>query len=124
MKRRISNTSGLLFPIGIMLILLGSCTIHNVEEVFSGNCTPDKVSYSVHISPLMEEHCTRCHGGSSPVAGFKLETYSEVKLLVDAGYFPEIIQFKSGKASMPPTGKIDLCAISLIEAWVDAGAPE
>lgn len=87
------------------------------------NCTP-AVSplFSADVLPILNKKCNNCHGGSSPSAGIKLDTYPEVLKYVNNGSLMGSINHLSGFSPMPKnTGKMSQCEIDQIQNWINSG---
>ncbi len=87
-------------------------------------------TYDATIGPLLQARCGACHGGSSPVMGLDLTTYSgaikgsekgEVLLAND----PEnslLVQIQSG--AQAHFGQLNPDELALVVEWIQAGLPE
>lgn len=88
------------------------------------DCDTVNVSFLSDIKPVFDSYCFNCHSGSSPSGGLLLTDYATIS---DASLNGEVvprINHENGLPIMPPSGtKIDDCNLSLIDAWVRAGAP-
>jgi uncharacterized membrane protein len=86
---------------------------------------PDTVSYTDHIQPLLEGHCTGCHASyrqgadrnGAPV-GIDLDTYS------DAVASAERANARIQAGTMPPSGGLSDYERGLFQRWVDQGTQE
>ncbi|NNC82604.1 MAG: hypothetical protein HKN79_03430 [Flavobacteriales bacterium] len=111
----------------IVLLITGSnsCYYDIEEELYPDQfCDTTTVSsYSVKVSQILDQHCTGCHGGTSPTAGVNLETYNGVKQQVDNGSLICTITHASGCSPMPDNApKIPACDITQIQRWIESGA--
>ncbi|MCC6410510.1 MAG: hypothetical protein IT270_02550 [Saprospiraceae bacterium] len=89
-----------------------------------GTCDTSNVTYSGTVKPLLDKYCNGCHGGSSPQGNINYNTFTGVKATATDGSMMGSIQHASGYSPMPENGnKLSNCNISLIQTWVDAGAP-
>lgn len=97
------------------------------------------ISYEKQIAPLFETYCLDCHGDTDADGEFRLDTFANLlvggktgKALV-AGKSGESLMVKflegksdrEGKNKFMPPGKRDKMKpeeISLVKAWIDAGA--
>ncbi|MCX7606869.1 MAG: hypothetical protein N2170_06365 [Bacteroidia bacterium] len=79
-----------------------------------------RVTYQNYVSDIMRQHCTSCHGGSSPSAGIRLETYTQVRQLAESGSWYRVMN----EGSMPPAGKLDECTLQKLKRWIDTGYPQ
>ena len=105
-----------------LLALLAACGAENEDDLFGDDCDLTAVSYAADIAPIIETRCatTGCHvaGGSGPGI---LETYANVKAMVDAGTFEDRVIVQQ---NMPPSTPLDDCQIDQIEDWLAQGAPD
>lgn len=102
-----------------------SCYYDVEEELYPSQFCDTTVtsSYSLKVAPLMDAHCTGCHGGSSPTDGINLENYAGVKAQADNGKLLCTISHAAGCSPMPDDSpKINACDIIQIERWINAGA--
>lgn len=99
-----------------------ACFYDNELDLYGAQtCDTTAVSYSLDIRPILDANCITCHapGGEQEVA--PLLTYEDVKKYTGDR---NIVDRTSGTTVlMPPTGKMSDCNVSLIESWVNAGAP-
>ena len=75
------------------------------------------VLFSTQIQPMLNQNCTRCHGGSSPTSGIGLDTYAKVKANATAANGA----IQSGR--MPPGGALSAANKQLFQAWISEGMP-
>ena len=115
-----------------MLLLIGilnSCTHDSLIDddlppVVMG-CETVDVSFSQTVLPILETHCTGCHGSASPQANIDLSNYDGVKAVADNGRLVGAISHDDSFSNMPQGGnKLPDCTIDQIEAWADDGAPD
>ncbi|NND95100.1 MAG: hypothetical protein HKN45_09555 [Flavobacteriales bacterium] len=102
-----------------------SCYYDVEEELYPSQfCdTTMAPSYSFKVVPILDQHCTGCHGGSSPTAGVGLDTYDGVKQSADNGELLCTITHSSGCSPMPDDApKINACDIIKIDRWIQSGA--
>jgi len=95
-------------------------------------------TFATHIAPVLEEHCTVCHGEKKQKAGLRLDSFahllagSDDQDVVKAGdpghseLFRRITLPAGHDDVMPSDGKPLLSAheITLLENWITAGATE
>ena len=110
----------ILFSLALALIIFNvSCKNNSVEALSNGSiCDTTAVKYSTAITSMMTNHCTSCHGGISPEAGLKLESYSDLLTNGQAS----LLRMKNSSDPMPPSGKIDNCNINKLTAWINQGS--
>lgn len=89
------------------------------------NCDTLNVSFSAHISPIVQTYCQGCHSGNKPSGNLLLTNYSEIINSVSSGKLLGSIQQLSGYKAMPKNGnKLSDCKIRQFELWIEAGTPE
>lgn len=103
--------------LAISVFVLSNCTQHNIEELSKNTvCDTSGVKYSTTISSIMTNHCTNCHGGTSPSAGISLEGFANVSSWAEAS----LASMQDG--SMPKgASKLDNCTISKLSVWINQG---
>ena len=110
----------------ITAFTLAGCYYDKEEELYGANpCDTNNVSYSGTIAGVINNYgCLGCHAESSPSANINLASYTGVKARVTDGSLWGSINHSPGFSPMPQAaGKMSLCDISRIKAWIDAGAP-
>jgi mono/diheme cytochrome c family protein len=109
----------ILFSMATALTIFSvSCKNNSVEALSNGSiCDTSAVKYSTTIKSMMNNHCTNCHGGASPEAGIRLESYSDLVTYGQAS----LNDMKIGK--MPKNApKLDDCNINKLAAWINQGS--
>ncbi len=87
-------------------------------------CNTTNVTFSAAVRPMLETYCNGCHGGSSPLGNVDYNTYNGVKATVTNGKLLGSIKHNFGFSPMPQNAsQLSACNISIIEAWINAGAP-
>lgn len=110
------------------ILFIGGCYYDNVSELYPSaglfvNCdTSASITYSNHVSKILDAYCTNCHGADAPKGGISLDTYNSVKIYVGSGQLPGAIKHETGYTPMPPNTQLDTCLIKEIETWIQAGA--
>ncbi len=126
MKLMRSRVSPML-AIGISILILSGCYYDKEAILYpdSANCTPvANPSFTSDILPLINAKCNMCHGGSSPSAGIKLDTHTEVVKYANTGSLMGSINHASGYSAMPKNAsKMSACQIDKIQAWINSGMP-
>ncbi len=108
--------------------VLISCA-RNVEEdlIITNPASPETVTYSKNIAPLLSTHCVSCHSGLAPSAGVGLKTYEEVVSWIVANE-PENSDLYNiinhTKEPVMPKGQAKLPEkdIKMLETWILNGA--
>lgn len=95
------------------------------DQIVGPECDTANVSFSQDVLPIIQNNCfSGCHNGASPTSGFTLESYNDVKKKVDDGRLVGAVKQEPGFVAMPLNqAPISECDQSLIEAWVNQGAP-
>lgn len=89
------------------------------------DCDTSNVTYSGFVVPVLNTNCLGCHNGAGANANIRVETYDEVKALVDNGRLAGTITHASGFIAMPyNTDKLSDCDIGGILSWINDGAPD
>ena len=87
------------------------------------SCDTANVTYSSSVVPILISNCTVCHGGNTPSAGIKLDTYPDVKIQVTNGRLWGAVSQAVSYSPMPKNGtKMSSCNLIKIKKWIDAGA--
>lgn len=122
------------FLILLIGILLGGCTWNNEETLYPDETGTDpncdgstEVTFSGTIQPIITSRCISCHSASAAAnsgGGIRLDTHANIKLRADNGSLAGVINHAPGYPQMPQGGaKLSPCQISLIEEWINEGAP-
>ena len=106
-------------------IIEGAKNTTNCNTTCDSNITT--VTFSAHINPLLQNHCTGCHSGSNPPGGIDLTTYTNVKPLTTNGLnslLYGVVAHLPGFDPMPKgsANTIPVCEIVLLRKWIQAGA--
>jgi hypothetical protein len=107
-------------------ICLSGCYYDSEEELYgAGSCDTSHITYSTTITGIINNYgCLTCHSGVAPVAGFTLESYSDVKAKVLDNRLLGAINHDPGFAPMPQNlPKMSDCDITKVRLWIEAGAP-
>src|SRR5690606_27123451 len=86
--------------------------------------------YRDWIAPLLRDHCSDCHGGDAPMAGFAVD---DVAALVERGLvlpgrgeesalWRRIALPVDHPQHMPPGEALDPMAVAAVRVWIDEGA--
>lgn len=115
------------FPAALLLVFQTSC-YYDHEAVLYENVPceiPVNPSFTADVLPLLNARCNNCHAGTSPSAGIKLNSHTEVIKYVNDGTLMGSINHSSGFSAMPKNGsKLSACEITKIQDWIDSGAPD
>jgi len=97
----------------LTVLLLAAC----------GSEEDPEVTYSADVQPVLEQHCTSCHGADlSNGAPVHLHTYDDASAKAQ-GILDRAVD---GSPSPMPPGGLALSAdeVEIVEAWVAQGTPE
>lgn len=86
--------------------------------------TAGVITYSLHISRLLQNNCAGCHNGPGGNAGVDLSNYNGVKTVVNSGKLRGVVNWLPGFAQMPKNGnQLQPCQLTQINKWIYSGAP-
>lgn len=117
-----------MFPLVVVLTLLGACNYYEDSEVQAavGAPAPAASVYQNIHDQLLTPFCLRCHKGADPAGGFSFESYTQVMQAVvpgDSAASPLCDAVLSGY--MPPRGaKPSAELVKMVCDWIDQGASE
>jgi hypothetical protein len=119
-----SITALLAVDLVIVLVSATGCYYDKEEKLYPQTvCDTATVTYSSSVVPILLSNCTVCHGGNTPSAGIKLDTYAGVKVQADNGKLWGAVSQSAGFSPMPKNGtKLSACNLTKIKKWLDAGA--
>ena len=86
-------------------------------------CDSVNVTFSKQVTSTLNANCVSCHNASSSSGGVSLHNYAAVKTNVDNGKLAGSINHRIGFVTMPPSGKLDNCNLTIINKWINDGAP-
>jgi hypothetical protein len=106
------------------IFVLSSCYYNKEDLLYGTDCDTTNVTYSSTITGLLNNYgCLGCHVGGNPSGGINLETYNNVKAVVENGRLYGAITHSPGFNPMPDgAAKMNPCDINKIKAWIEAGA--
>src|SRR6478672_12655645 len=122
------HRSSILFFAALMLMLafsVSSCYYDKEEVLYPDSiCDTADVRYSTTIQPVLSSNCVSCHGGSTPSAGIKLDTYEGVSIQAANGRLWGAVSHSANFSPMPKNAnKLSNCNLAKIKKWLDAGHP-
>lgn len=90
----------------------------------NGLCDTSNVTYSTHISPLLNNYCNGCHSQSATGGGVLLNNFALAKASAESGKLLASVK-QTGTASPMPKGGSPLssCQIRQIERWISNNYP-
>jgi hypothetical protein len=112
----------------LLVLIATACAWENEETLYpgSGLCDTLDVSYSEDVVPILANSCYECHSKTNAPDfgnGLTLEDYEDV--FASSDLVVGAINHQEGFPAMPQEAdKLDTCSISVIEAWVNSGAPD
>lgn len=116
----------LLLAVGLVIVLVSAtgCYYDKEEKLYPQTvCDTATITYSSSVVPILLSNCTVCHGGNTPSAGIKLDTYAGVKVQADNGRLWGAVSQATSFSPMPKNGaKLNTCNLTKIKKWLDAGA--
>jgi uncharacterized membrane protein len=112
-------------PFLALLTTLAACNFQEIkgdQTAGFGSFTPSDLNYASINQRIIEPYCLGCHsvaGGNR--GGINLETYDAI-----ASRLPSIRRTVVEQRTMPPSSSPQLPAeaITMLDAWLTAGAPE
>ncbi|GAB2838446.1 hypothetical protein [Ferruginibacter profundus] len=116
-----------LLAAGLFVVMISNTgCYYDKEEILYPQtvCDTANVTYSSSVVPVLVSNCTVCHGGTTPSAGIKLDTYADVKIQVTNGRLWGAVSQAVSYSPMPKNApKMSSCNLTKIKKWIDAGAP-
>jgi hypothetical protein len=109
--------------------MLTSCS--GKDEMVTPNTTStacdtmSTIRYSTDIVNILKNNCYICHDGPANAgAGYVLDKYEGVKIMVDNTLLLKAITHSPGASPMPKgSSKLSDCNIAQIRTWIRNGAP-
>jgi cytochrome c553 len=108
------------------VLLLGEGCYYDKEEILYPNtaCDTSNITFSLSVAPVLNANCVGCHGGNTPSAAIRLDTYAGVKQQADNGRLLGTVTHAASYSPMPKGGaKLSDCNIAKIRKWIAAGSP-
>jgi hypothetical protein len=111
-----------------VFLFLSACYYDNVEDLYpagSQSCDTTNVTYSQTIAPIAAQYCNSCHSGTTPPAGIKTDTYTDLNAIAVNGKLWGVVNHDQGYIPMPyQSAKLSECNLLKIRKWIDAGSPD
>ncbi len=115
------------FALALMALWVTACYYDSKESLFpqtENNCDTTGITYSGAVDSIIGLFCISCHGSTPVGTSIKLATYADVKIQADNGKLIGSVTYASGYSPMPKgSAKLNSCSITILETWVNAGAP-
>ena len=115
----------------LAVFFISSCTSENKDHLVPPGCKTDsadyQVSYKNDISPILADNCYGCHGNGNDAGsgGINLQDTTTLNKYINDGQLIANITHKSKNPMPPPPAQmLSDCDISLIEVWIQQGAPK
>jgi hypothetical protein len=122
-----NKTTLALLMLGVLFLLFFAtgCYYDKAELLYPNTaCDTATITYRSSVIPILSSNCTSCHGGSTPSASIKLDTYAGVKQQVDNGRLWGAVSHAANYSPMPKGGNmLSTCNLAKIRLWIAAGAP-
>jgi hypothetical protein len=119
--------TALIFAGLFITLIVGSSSCYNdKEEILYPEtvCDTAAVKYSTTILPIISSNCFSCHGGNTPSAGIRLDSYSGLQSQAANGKLWGAVSHNTSFSPMPKNAaKLSPCNLSKIKKWLDAGYP-
>jgi len=114
-----------------LLLSLSGCYYDNGETLYprlNDTCDVSNVTWLVTVKPILTSGWLGCQSSVSAASsggGIRLESYTDVKTVVNNQKLYGSISHSSGYSPMPKGGnKLSSCNLQQIKKWIDNGAPE
>lgn len=123
---KLRNIFSLLMVVMFVMAVTSTGCYYDKEEVLYPDtvCDTANITYSSSVVPILVSNCTVCHGGNTPSAGIKLDTYADVNLQVANGRLWGSVSHAASYSPMPKnSAKMSTCNLTKIKKWIEAGAP-
>jgi hypothetical protein len=110
--------------------LIESCYYDKADLLYPDGKIPCDTSvvakFSSEVLPVIAANCNTsgCHSTTSAASGVILDTYAGVKAQIANGRLMGSINQTGGYSAMPKgAGKLNSCAITKIQQWINSGTP-
>lgn len=124
LKRKNTPATFLCFGTFVLISFTTQC-IKLGEDAEETECisriNSENITYTEDIKPLFQIHCTSCHG-ATPTQG--AATSYNTKALLESNFttINDRINLEPGASGiMPPSGKMDICALTKLKRWKELG---
>ncbi len=110
---------------GIFMFFFASCYYDNEEALYpdlNSSCDTTNVTYSGTIEAILTDNCYSCHSDANSAFGGNVHLQSVTDVISNSSKITVAIR-RTGASPMPPSGKLNSCAITQFEIWVKQGTP-
>ncbi|MBK7872661.1 MAG: hypothetical protein IPJ74_19275 [Saprospiraceae bacterium] len=116
---------------GILIAMIASLSAcyYDSEEFLYGVTTQEcdtitVVTYSAHVSSILQKNCYACHSQGSNLGNLLLDSYTTARNAANNGSMMGSVNHKAGYSPMPQGApKLSSCDIQSLQAWLDDGTP-
>lgn len=120
---KISSFSIRFFILVIAWSSLQSCYYDNAQTLYHitpVDCSKVSSNFTNDVMPIITKYCATpsCHN-STGAGGVVLTTYDQIKAKLD-----RVKQRVLVDKTMPPNGALTTSELSIIQCWINAGAPQ
>lgn len=114
-----------LVSFGIFMLFFVSCYYDNEEALYpvlNNSCDTTNVTYTSTIEPILSNNCYSCHSDANSAFGGNVHLQSATDVISNSSKIAVAIK-RTGASPMPPSGKLNSCAISQFDIWMKKGTP-
>jgi hypothetical protein len=88
-------------------------------------CDTNNVTYTTHVSVLINANCIGCHNKPATGGGLILDGYSKVRAATENGALLCAVNHQPGCVAMPlGPPKLDACKLEMLNIWKRNGFPQ
>lgn len=114
-----------LVALATFLFFFVSCYYDNEEALYptlTSSCDTSNVTFSGTIAPMLSNNCYSCHSNVNAAFGGGIHLQAVADVISNSPKIVASIKRTSSKP-MPPSGKLNSCAITQFDIWVRKGMP-
>jgi hypothetical protein len=115
-----------LASLAVFMSFFFSCYYDNEEALYpnlNSSCDTTNVTYSATIEPILNNNCYSCHSDANAAFGGNVHLQRAADVISMSSRIAVAIK-RTGAFPMPPSGKLNSCAISQFDLWVKKGTPD
>ena len=107
------------------IAMITTCVSNSVEDLYGLEvCDSTRVTWEDPIREILENNCVPCHNEELHYNGVRHDIYEEELIVVNDGRLRGVVNHLPGFAQMPyQLPQLPECERSLINKWIDNGAP-